>query len=160
MYKKIQIFTDGSCSGNPGPGGIGIILCYKKYKKEISIGYYFTTNNRMELMAIIIAIETLKNPCEIILNTDSMYVLKGLTQWMHHWKKNNWKSKKNKNIKNIDLWSRLNLIIKSHILYCQWLKGHSGHIENERCNLLAKLASLNPSKEDIFPNKNNTNNYN
>lgn len=151
IYKQIEIFTDGSCIGNPGPGGCAGILRYKKYKKEFSIGYYLTTNNRMELMAAIIALESLKNSCQITLNTDSQYLLYGITQWIHIWKKNNWKTAEEKSIKNIDLWHRLNSVIKSHdIIHWNWLKSHTGNIDNERCDQLARLAAKNPLNNDLF----------
>lgn len=151
MYKKIEIFTDGSCIGNPGPGGCAGILRYKKYKKEFSIGYYLTTNNRMELMAAIITLESLKNPCQIILNTDSQYLLYGMTRWIHIWKKNNWKTAEEKLVKNIDLWRRLDIAIQSHHIICwNWLKSHSGHVDNERCDWLARSAAKNPLKNDLI----------
>ncbi|AKC60394.1 ribonuclease HI [Blochmannia endosymbiont of Camponotus (Colobopsis) obliquus] len=154
MYQKIKIFTDGSCLGNPGPGGYGVILYYKKYIKEFSAGYKLTTNNRMELMAAIVALEAIKKPCKIIINTDSLYVIQGLTQWIHNWKQNDWKSIKNKSIKNIDLWQRLDIAITPHILRYKWLKGHSGHPENDRCNKLAQIAANNPKYDDILCIKN------
>ncbi|WP_331828339.1 ribonuclease HI [Candidatus Blochmannia sp. SNP] len=151
MYKKIEIFTDGSCLGNPGPGGCAAILRYKKYKKEFSIGYRLTTNNRMELMAAIIALESLKNPCQIILNTDSQYLLHGITQWIHIWKKHHWKTAEEKLVKNIDLWQRLDIAIQPHsIVQWNWLKSHTGHPDNERCDQLARLAAKYPLNEDFY----------
>ncbi|WHL24886.1 MAG: ribonuclease HI [Candidatus Blochmannia vicinus] len=151
MYKKIEIFTDGSCLGNPGPGGCAAILRYKQHKKEFSIGYRLTTNNRMELMAAIIALESLKNPCQIILNTDSQYLLHGMTQWIHIWKKHRWKTAEEKLVKNIDLWQRLDIAIKSHsIMQWNWLKSHTGHPDNERCDQLARLAAKYPLNEDFY----------
>lgn len=152
MRKQIEIFTDGSCINNPGPGGCAGILRYKQYKKEFSIGYHLTTNNRMELMAAIIALESLKNPCHIILNTDSQYLLHGITQWMHVWKKNRWKNSEEKLIKNIDLWRRLDSVIKNNhnVIHWNWLKSHVGHTDNERCDQLARLAAKNPIHNDLI----------
>ncbi|AAZ40863.1 ribonuclease H [Candidatus Blochmanniella pennsylvanica str. BPEN] len=151
MYKKIEIFTDGSCLGNPGPGGCAAILRYKQHKKEFSIGYRLTTNNRMELMAAIIALESLKNPCQIILNTDSQYLLHGITQWIHIWKKHHWKTSEEKLVKNIDLWQRLDVAIQIHsIIHWNWLKSHTGHPDNERCDQLARLAAKCPINEDFY----------
>lgn len=153
MRKQIEIFTDGSCLKNPGPGGCAGILRYKQYKKEFSIGYYFTTNNRMELMAAIIALESLKKPCQIILNTDSQYLLHGITQWIHIWKKNCWQTSAEKIVKNIDLWHRLDTIIQNHdITHWNWLKSHIGHKDNERCDQLARLAAKNPIQHDLITN--------
>ncbi|URJ24135.1 ribonuclease HI [Blochmannia endosymbiont of Camponotus sp.] len=151
MYKKIEIFTDGSCLGNPGPGGCAAILRYKQHKKEFSVGYRLTTNNRMELMAAIIALESLKNPCQIILNTDSQYLLHGITQWIHIWKKHHWKTSEEKLVKNIDLWQRLDVAIQIHgIIHWNWLKSHTGHPDNERCDQLARLAAKRPLNEDFY----------
>lgn len=151
MYKQIEIFTDGSCIRNPGPGGCAGILKYKKYKKEFNIGYYLTTNNRMELMAAIIALESLKNPCQIILYTDSQYLLQGITQWIYIWKKNSWKTAGEKSVKNIDLWHRLDIAIQIHKeINWNWLKSHKGNPDNERCDQLAKLAAKNPLNKDLI----------
>lgn len=151
MNKQIEIFTDGSCLGNPGPGGCAGILRYKQYKKEFSIGYHFTTNNRMELMAAITALELLKNPCQIILNTDSQYLLYGITQWIHIWKKNHWKNAEEKLIKNIDLWHRLDMVIKPHSsIHWKWLKSHNDNADNTRCDQLAKIAAKNPLNIDLI----------
>ncbi|AKC59800.1 ribonuclease HI [Blochmannia endosymbiont of Polyrhachis (Hedomyrma) turneri] len=151
--KKVKIFTDGSCLGNPGPGGYAIIFQYKGYQKELSAGYQLTTNNRMELMAAIIALETLKNSCNIIFYTDSQYLLQGITQWIFIWKKNDWKTTKKKLVKNDDLWKRLELSTHTHQIYWKWLKGHAGHIENERCNFLAQNAAKFPIYDDIITKK-------
>ncbi|URJ25296.1 ribonuclease HI [Candidatus Blochmannia ocreatus (nom. nud.)] len=151
MCKKIEIFTDGSCIGNPGPGGCAAILIYKQYRKEFSIGYKLTTNNRMELMAAIIALESLKNSCQITLYTDSRYVCNGITQWIHAWKKHQWKNSEEKLVKNIDLWKRLDIAIQSHdIVQWNWLKSHIGHPDNERCDQLARLAAKYPINEDMY----------
>lgn len=157
MYKQIEIFTDGSCLGNPGPGGCAAVLYYKKYRKECSAGYYLTTNNRMELMAAIIALESLKKPCQIILHTDSQYLLCGITQWIHIWKKNQWKTSEEKLIKNIDLWHRLDIAIQPHnITHWNWLKSHTGHPDNERCDKLARKAAKHPTNQDNINNINTT----
>lgn len=151
MHKQIEIFTDGSCIGNPGPGGCAGILRYKQYKKEFSNGYYLTTNNRMELMAAITALELLKKSCQIILHTDSQYLLYGITQWIYVWKKNSWKTAEEKLIKNIDLWRRLDTVIQSHCkIHWNWLKSHTGHPDNERCDKLARLAAKNPLNKDLI----------
>lgn len=149
MFKHIEIFTDGSCLGNPGPGGYGAILRYKQYEKEFSAGYQLTTNNRMELMAAIIALEALKDPCEVVISTDSKYVREGITRWVHNWKKCGWKTAYKKVIKNKDLWQRLDQAIQPHILYWNWIKGHAGHSENEICDKLARHAADKPILEDI-----------
>ncbi|AIN47392.1 ribonuclease HI [Candidatus Palibaumannia cicadellinicola] len=148
MRKQIEIFADGSCLGNPGPGGYGIILRYKQYEKEYSAGFKLTTNNRMELMATIIALEFLQEPCEVIIHIDSKYVYQGIVQWISNWKKYNWKNAK-KSIKNIDLWQRLDIISYSHILNWHWVKSHTGHPENERCDALARAAAGHPVLEDF-----------
>lgn len=136
----VEIFTDGACSGNPGPGGWGAILRMGQHEKELSGAQKDTTNNRMELMAVIKSLEALKRPCEIILTTDSKYVLDGITKWIFNWKKNNWKKSDNKPVLNADLWQQLDELSKNHKIKWNWIKGHSGHIENERCDELARLA--------------------
>lgn len=148
MKKQVTIFTDGSCLGNPGPGGYGIILRYKEHEKELSDGYVLTTNNRMELLAAITALESLKQPCTVTLSTDSQYVRQGITQWIHNWKKRGWKTADKKPVKNIDLWQRLDSAIHHHDVQWMWVKGHAGHIENERCDVLARQAAENPRHED------------
>ena len=135
MIKVVEIFTDGACSGNPGPGGWGAILRYGNAEKEISGGDPDTTNNRMELMATIMALEALNRPSQVILYTDSIYVKNGITKWIHNWKKKNWK-----NVKNPDLWQRLDHATTPHTIDWQWVKGHAGHPENERCDTLARTA--------------------
>ncbi|XBC43023.1 MAG: ribonuclease HI [Buchnera aphidicola (Kaburagia rhusicola ensigallis)] len=149
MTKFIKIFSDGSCLGNPGPGGCSSIIKCKNHKKIISSGFYFTTNNRMELMGVIIALEKIRKPCNIEITVDSQYVKKGILLWIKNWKRNNWKTTKNKPVKNIDLWSRLNTISNLHHMNWHWIKGHSGHIENEKCNNLAQYYARNPTLEDI-----------
>ncbi len=141
MTKKlVEIYTDGACSGNPGPGGWGAILRYGENERELSGGEKDTTNNRMELMAAIIALETLKEPCEVSLTTDSKYVMDGITKWIFGWKKKNWKKADNKPVLNADLWQRLDAANSRHKVNWNWVKGHAGHIENERCDELARMA--------------------
>jgi ribonuclease HI len=138
--KIVEIFTDGACSGNPGPGGWGAVLRYGDVEKEMSGGEPATTNNRMELMAAIMAIEAVKRPCEIHLHTDSEYLRNGITTWIHSWKARNWRTADKKPVKNVDLWQRLERAIETHDVHWHWVKGHSGHIENERADQLARLA--------------------
>lgn len=135
---KVLIFTDGACSGNPGPGGWGCILKYQDHKKELSGGDIETTNNRMELTAVIKALETLKRKCDIIITTDSNYVKNGITQWIKKWEKNNWLTSSKTPVKNKELWQELNSLSKKHNIKWVWVKGHSGHVENERCDELAR----------------------
>lgn len=146
--KKVEIFTDGSCLGNPGPGGYGAILRYKAHEKEISAGFYRTTNNRMELLAVIEALNLLKEPCEITVISDSQYMKNGITTWIHNWKKDNWAIAKRKSIKNLDLWKRLDQAVISHKIEWKWVKGHAGHEENERCDVLARDAANAPTMVD------------
>ena len=137
----IEIHTDGACSGNPGPGGWGALLRYGQSEKELSGGEKLTTNNRMELLAAIEAIESLNKPCRIDLYTYSQYVQKGISEWLPNWIKRGWKNAKGEPVKNQDLWQRLNLATKSHQIEWHWVKGHSGHPENERVDNLARLAT-------------------
>lgn len=150
MAKKIEIFTDGSCLGNPGPGGYAAILKYKQTEKILSNGYYKTTNNRMELLAAIVALEQLKEACEVQLYSDSQYLRNGITNWIHGWKKNGWKTANKQPVKNIDLWQRLDELVKSHHIEWIWVKGHAGHIENERCDIIAKTQAESPSLHDTI----------
>jgi ribonuclease HI len=138
--KIVEIFTDGACSGNPGPGGWGAVLRYGAVEKEMNGGEPETTNNRMELMAAIMAIEAVKRPCEIHLHTDSEYLRNGITTWIHSWKANGWRTADKKPVKNVDLWQRLERAIETHDVHWHWVKGHSGHTENERADELARLA--------------------
>ena len=131
----VEIWTDGACSGNPGPGGWGSVLRWREKERELSGGDSDTTNNRMELMAAICALESLKRPMKVELTTDSIYVKDGITKWIHAWKKRGWKK-----VKNPDLWQRLELATEQHEIEWKWIKGHSGHIENERCDELARMA--------------------
>ncbi|CNB30939.1 ribonuclease HI [Yersinia intermedia] len=149
MTKQVEIFTDGSCLGNPGPGGYGAIMRYKQHEKTFSAGYHLTTNNRMELMAAIVALEALTSPCHVTLSTDSQYVRQGITQWIHNWKKRGWKTTDRKPVRNVDLWQRLDLAIQGHTVQWEWVKGHAGHPENERCDELARLAANSPTQDDI-----------
>lgn len=135
--KQVDIFTDGACRGNPGPGGWGAILRYGDKEKELFGGERHTTNNRMELMAAIQALEALKDPCEVNLTTDSQYVRKGITEWLANWKKRNWQTAAKKPVVNKDLWQRLERAAERHRVKWHWVRGHSGHIENERADQLA-----------------------
>lgn len=148
LLKKIIIYTDGSCLGNPGAGGYGTILRYKNQEKELSCGYFETTNNRMELLAAIVALETLKEPCFVDLYSDSQYLKNGILSWIHNWKKNGWMTSAKKPVKNKDLWIRLDAVSAGHTVKWHWVKGHSGQIENERCDVLAKNAALAPTLID------------
>ena len=139
-HRTVIIYTDGACSGNPGPGGWGSILMYKGHRRELSGGETDTTNNRMEMMAVIKALETLKRPCNITLHTDSTYVMKGMTEWLEGWKKRNWRTAGKKPVKNVDLWQRLETAIDAHQVKWVWVKGHSGVPENERADQLATQA--------------------
>ncbi len=138
--KIISIFTDGACSGNPGPGGWGAILRYKGVEKEMSGGEAETTNNRMELMAAISALEAIKRPSEVEIYTDSSYVRDGITKWVFGWQKRGWKTADKKPVKNVELWQRLLEATRPHKIEWHWVKGHAGHPENERCDELARLA--------------------
>jgi ribonuclease HI len=135
---SVAIWTDGACSGNPGPGGWGVILVAGEHRKELFGGEPDTTNNRMELMAAISALEALKKPCEITLHIDSQYVRQGITQWIHAWKKNGWKTADKKPVKNAELWQRLEEATKRHRIDWQWVKGHAGDPMNERADELAR----------------------
>ncbi len=140
MTDHIEIFTDGACSGNPGPGGWGALLRYKNHEKEISGFEKETTNNRMELMAALKALESLKKDLEVHLYTDSEYLRKGILEWMPQWKKNNWKTAANKPVKNKDLWEVLDHLNQKNKVQWHWIKGHAGHAENERADQLARIA--------------------
>lgn len=138
--KEVEIFTDGACSGNPGPGGWGALLRYKKIEKELSGGEPLTTNNRMELTAVVEALGALKEPCHVTLHTDSKYLKDGITQWIKKWKRNGWKTGGNEPVKNRDLWEALDSVVQKHEIEWIWVKGHAGHVENERCDQLARSA--------------------
>jgi ribonuclease HI len=137
---RIEIFTDGACSGNPGPGGWGAVLRFKGVEKELSGGEAATTNNRMELMAAIGALEALKRPSRVALTTDSTYLRDGITRWIHDWKRRNWKTAGRKPVKNEDLWRRLEAVLSPHEVTWHWVRGHAGHPENERADSLARAA--------------------
>ena len=136
----VDIFTDGACSGNPGPGGWGALLRYGAVEKELSGGETLTTNNRMELMAAIAALEALKRPSIVRVHTDSQYVKNGITEWVPQWKKRGWRTADKKPVKNSDLWQRLEAAEKPHRVEWLWVRGHNGHVENERVDVLARLA--------------------
>lgn len=138
MRKFVEIFTDGACSGNPGPGGWGVVLRFGSHEKELSGGERETTNNRMELTAAIEGLSALKEPCDVRLVTDSKYVADGITKgWAESWQKNGWRKADKKPALNPDLWEKLLMLIKKHNVTIEWVKGHAGHPENERCDKLA-----------------------
>lgn len=137
MSDVIEAFTDGACRGNPGPGGWGVLLRFNDHEKRLCGGEKETTNNRMELMAVIQALESLKRDCKVKVTSDSQYVLKGINEWMENWKKRGWKTSAKKPVKNVDLWQRLDKARECHIVEWVWVKGHSGHIENEVADELA-----------------------
>ena len=152
MTDKVYIYTDGACRGNPGPGGWGALLRYKHKEKELFGGELDTTNNRMELMAAIRGLEALDRPCSVALTTDSVYLLKGISEWLPRWLRNGWKTAANTPVKNMDLWQCLALLKGKHHIEWQWIKGHAGHPENERADRLANrgidellLAQRGPS---------------
>jgi ribonuclease HI len=138
--ETVQIFTDGACRGNPGPGGWGALLRYGEVEKELRGAAPDTTNNRMELTAAIMALEALKRPCTVMLTTDSQYVKNGITQWLQDWKRRGWRTADKKPVKNIDLWQQLDAAVTRHQVSWHWVEGHSGHTENERADLLANIA--------------------
>ena len=149
MAARVEIYTDGACSGNPGIGGWGVLLRYKDVEKELSGGDEQTTNNRMELTAVIEALKALKTNCNITLYTDSKYVMSGITEWMPNWKRNNWKTANKKDdVKNVDLWLLLDELIKKHEIRWVWVKGHNGHPENERVDTLAR-AEVQKIKDSL-----------
>ncbi len=140
MTEVVEIFTDGACRGNPGPGGWGAVLRYKGTEKDLCGAEADTTNNRMELTAAIKALESLKRRCHVKLTTDSVYVKSGITEWLHRWKQKGWKTADKKPVKNIDLWQQLDQVTLQHDIEWYWVKGHSGHRENDRADALANLA--------------------
>lgn len=139
----VEIFSDGACKGNPGPGGWGVLLRYGANEKELWGGERDTTNNRMELMAVIQALETLKRPCRVRITTDSQYVKQGITLWLDSWKRNAWRTAQRKPVKNRDLWERLDQAASRHDLQWRWVRGHTGHPENERADELANRGIPN-----------------
>ena len=140
MSARIQIYSDGACRGNPGPGGWGALLCYNGAERELSGAVTDTTNNRMELLAAIMGLEALTRPSVVALTTDSQYVKNGITDWLAKWKKNNWQTAAKRPVKNRDLWLRLERACQPHRIEWQWVRGHSGHPENERADRLANQA--------------------
>jgi ribonuclease HI len=134
----VEIFTDGACRGNPGPGGWAALLRCKGVKKSLSGGEPATTNNRMEIMAAIMALEALKRPCKVIITTDSQYLMKGITEWLKNWKKRGWLTAEKKPVKNVDLWKRLDQAASRHEVEWQWVRGHNNHHENEIADALAR----------------------
>ena len=138
--KTVDIYTDGACSGNPGPGGWGAILRYGEHEKEIAGGEKETTNNRMELMAAICALESIKEPVSAQVYTDSKYLRSGITDWINKWRRNGWRTAAKKPVKNVDLWQRLEAATARHDVSWHWVKGHAGHPENERADALARGA--------------------
>jgi len=140
--KIVDIYTDGACSGNPGPGGWGVLLRYNGHEKELYGGEALTTNNRMELMAAIMALESLKRPVKARLHTDSQYLRGGITQWIHDWKRKGWRTADKKPVKNVDLWQRLEAALARHEVEWLWVRGHAGHPENERADALARRGVL------------------
>jgi ribonuclease HI len=147
----VEIFTDGACSGNPGRGGWGAILRYRDTERELSGGEVQTTNNRMEMTAAIVALETLKRPCRVRLYTDSQYLRDGITQWLRGWKARNWRTADKKPVKNVDLWQRLDAAAQPHEIEWLWVKGHAGHPENERADALARAAIPMPDADQAAP---------
>jgi len=133
----VEIYTDGACRGNPGPGGWGVVLRSGKHEKELYGGETETTNNRMEMTAVVNALHALKQPSDVTLTTDSQYVRKGITEWIHNWKKNGWKTAAKKDVKNADLWQQIDSLSAKHSIRWEWVKGHSGHPDNERVDELA-----------------------
>ena len=141
--KHVDLFTDGACSGNPGPGGWGVILRYGEHEKELNGGAPATTNNRMELQAVIEGLSALKGRCQVTIHTDSKYVMDGVTKYLVNWKMKGWKTVDKKEVKNIDLWQTLDTLLPLHQIDWIWVKGHSGHAENERADALARAGIPN-----------------
>lgn len=140
MSKTVEIYTDGACSGNPGPGGWGALLRYGKHEKEIKGGEPETTNNRMEMQAVIESLKLLKKRSSVQIYTDSKYVMQGITEWMDGWKAKNWKTASKKPVKNKDLWQEIDSLVQQHDIEFFWVKGHAGHPENERADALARAG--------------------
>lgn len=135
--ERVELYTDGACRGNPGPGGWGVVLRYRGHERELYGGEAQTTNNRMELMAAIQGLEALSRPCRVRITTDSQYVMKGITEWMAGWKRRGWKTADRKPVKNAELWRRLDAAQARHRVEWEWVRGHTGHLENERADALA-----------------------
>ena len=144
--KTVSLYTDGACKGNPGKGGWGVLMRYGSHEKELFGGEAHTTNNRMELTAIIQGLAALKRPCAVVIYTDSQYVKSGMEKWIHGWKKNGWKTASKQPVKNEDLWQQLDRLAAQHQIQWQWVRGHAGHAENERADALANqgVASVEP----------------
>ena len=138
MSDVVHVFTDGACSGNPGPGGWGVVLRWGDHERELFGGESDTTNNRMELMAAISALESLTRPSTVVVTTDSTYVMQGITDWIANWKRRNWRTASKQPVKNVDLWQRLDAAVARHDVSWEWVKGHNGHPENERADELAR----------------------
>lgn len=137
----VEVFTDGACMGNPGPGGWAALLRFNGAEKELSGGEPASTNNRMEMMAVIMALESLKRPCSVSLYSDSRYVIDGVTKWLRSWKARGWKTADRKPVKNVDLWQRMETAMAPHQVSWHWVRGHDGHVENERVDVLARAAA-------------------
>jgi ribonuclease HI len=155
--KRVDLFTDGACSGNPGPGGWGVLLRYGAHEKELSGGTAETTNNRMEMQAVIEGLSTLTPPCHVTIHTDSKYVMDGVTKYLKNWKARGWKTADKKPVKNIDLWQRLDDLLPQHKIDWIWVKGHAGHAENERVDELARNGiprDFPATPPERFPQKN------
>jgi len=140
MMQSVEMYTDGACRGNPGPGGWGVLLRYAGVEKTLHGGEAMSTNNRMELTAVIKGLEALTKPCKVHITTDSKYVLKGVTEWMANWKMRNWRTASKKPVLNVELWKELDELVVKHELEWSWVKGHSGHVENEIADQLANLG--------------------
>ncbi len=150
--KKLDIYTDGACSGNPGAGGYGVVMLYKGARKELSQGYKVTTNNRMEMLAVIKALEALKESCEVTLYSDSKYVVDSITKgWVYGWKKRGWVKSDKKKALNVDLWERMLPLLEKHKVEFVWVKGHADNVENERCDELARIAL---AEDNLLEDKN------
>jgi len=138
---RVQLYSDGSCLGNPGPGGYGVVLLFGEARKELSCGFRLTTNNRMELLAAIVGLKALNRRCEVTVTSDSEYLRQGITEWIKGWKRNGWKTSTKKPVKNEDLWRQLDALSQEHTIEWKWVRGHAGHAENERCDVLARTAA-------------------
>ena len=152
---RVEIYTDGGCEPNPGPGGYGVVLVHPKKRREASGGFRLTTNNRMEIFAAIAGLEMLKQPCQVALYSDSRYLVDGMTKWVPDWKRNHWWRTKTERPENVDLWQRLDALCQTHQVAFRWVKGHAGHAENERCDQLAMAALHQPNLpvDDGYENK-------
>ena len=148
---EVDIFTDGACRGNPGPGGWAAILRYRDVEKELSGYDPDTTNNRMEMMAAIAGLEALKRPCRVRLYSDSQYLRDGITKWIHDWKRRGWRTAEKQPVKNIDLWQRLEAATARHVVDWQWVRGHAGHVENERADAIARARIAEANYRESLP---------